>query len=68
MKDEITNNLASILGGSKEYSFKYGDYGMTVLKLRGYYNGREAKIDLGKLIEEYPDVMEDIIVIDEEEE
>lgn len=68
MKEELMNNLASILNGSKQFEFEYGDYGMSVLKLTGYYNGRQVKIDLGKLMEEYPDVVEDIIVVDEEDE
>ena len=59
--------LNSILQGSKRYEVKYGDYGMTVLVLTNYYNGTEVAIDLGKLMEEYPEVMEDIIVGMEED-
>lgn len=54
--------LNDILQGSKRYEFKYGDYGMTVLVLTNYYSGTEVAIDLGKLMEEYPEVMEDIII------
>ena len=40
---------------------------MTVLVLTNYYNGTEVAIDLGKLMEEYPEVMEDIIIGMEED-
>jgi hypothetical protein len=68
MKDEQMNELCRILNGSKQYKFEYGDYGMTVLELTNYNTGRTVSIDLGKLMEEYPEVMEDIIVTDEEDE
>ena len=67
MKDELINELSRILNNSKEYKFEYGDYGMSVLKLTNYNTGATVKIDLGKLMEEYPEVMEEII-IDESEE
>lgn len=62
------DELCKILVGSKEYKFEYGDYGMTVLKLTNYNTGATVKIDLGKLVEEYPDVVEDLFVNEEEEE
>lgn len=68
MKDELMNELSRILGGSKEYTFEYGDYGMSVLKLTNYNTGAVVRIDLGKLIEEYSEVMEDIIITEEESE
>jgi len=61
------DELCRILAGSKEYSFEYGDYGMTVLKLTNYNTGYNVKIDLGKLVEEYPEVVEDLFVDNEEE-
>lgn len=67
-KDELMNELSRILAGSKRYEFDYGDYGMSVLELTNYNTGARVKIDLGKLMEEYPEVMEDIILIDSEEE
>ena len=62
MKDELMNELCKILNGSKQYTFEYGDYGMSVLELTNYNNGKKVSIDLGKLMEEYPEVMEDIII------
>lgn len=59
------DELCRILVGSKEYKFEYGDYGMTVLKLTNYNTGYKVKIDLGKLIEEYPEIVEEIIIKDE---
>ena len=67
MKNNKMDELCRILIGSKEYSFEYGDYGMTVLKLKNYNTGYEVKIDLGKLMEEFPEVMEEIIVDKEDE-
>ncbi len=67
MKDELMDELSRILNGSKQYTFEYGNYGMTVLELTNYNTGKKVSIDLGKLIEEYPEVMEDIIVEDNEE-
>ena len=61
------DELCRILIGSKEYEFEYGDYGMTVLKLTNYNTGYKVKIDLGKLVEEHPDIVEEIIVKDENE-
>lgn len=68
MKDELMNELSRILGGSKQYEFEYGDYGMSVLKLTNYNTGAKVSVDLGKLMEEYPDVMEDIIINEDDEE
>ena len=68
MKEELMNELSRILNGSKEFSFKYGDYGFSVLELKNYNTGKTVSIDLGKLIEEYPEVMEDIIVEENEDE
>lgn len=68
MKDELMNELNRILVGSKQYTFEYGDYGMTVLQLTNYNTGKQVSIDLGKLMEQYPEVMEDIIVEQNEEE
>lgn len=68
MKEELMNELSRILGGSKQYTFEYGDYGMSVLELTNYNTGKRVSIDLGKLIEEYPEVMEDIIVTEGDEE
>lgn len=68
MKEELMDELSRILNGSKEYKFEYGDYGMSVLKLTNYNTGATVSIDLGKLIEEHPEVMEDIIVVENEEE
>ena len=65
-KEELMNELCRILNGSKQYEFDYGDYGMSVLKLTNYNTGARVNIDLGKLIEEYPEVMEDIIIEEEE--
>lgn len=67
MKEKAMEELNSILQGSKRYEFKYGDYGMTVLVLTNYYTGTEVAIDLGMLMEEHPDVMEEIIVGMEED-
>lgn len=60
------DELCRILIGSKEYEFEYGDYGMTVLKLTNYNTGYKVKIDLGKLIEEHPDIVKEIIIKNEE--
>ena len=68
MKDELMNELCRILNGSKQYTFEYGDYGMSVLELTNYNTGKKVSIDLGKLMEEYPEVMEEIIVDEDEEE
>ena len=62
MKDELMNELCRILNGSKEFTFEYGDYGMSVLKLINYNTGAVVRLDLGKLMEEYSEVVEDIIV------
>lgn len=62
MKEELMDELSRILNGSKEFKFEYGDYGMTVLKLTNYNTGKVVKLDLGILLEEYPEVVEDIIV------
>ncbi len=51
--------LNEILQGSKEYKFEYGENGMTVLKITGYYTGKEIKLDLSKLTEE---MLEELIV------
>lgn len=67
-KDELMNELCRILNGSKQYTFEYGDYGMTVLELTNYNTGKVVAIDLGKLMEEYPEVMEDIIVTKDNKE
>lgn len=67
-KEELMNELNRILVGSKRFNFEYGDYGMTVLELTNYNTGATVSIDLGKLMEEYPEVMEDIIVEDSKEE
>lgn len=68
MKQELMDELSRILNGSKQYEFEYGDYGMSVLKLTNYNTGAKVSIDLGKLMEEYPDVMEDIIINEDDEE
>jgi hypothetical protein len=60
------DELCRILAGSKEYKFEYGDYGMTVLKLTNYNTGYVVRLDLGKLVEEYADIAEDLIVEDNE--
>ena len=67
-KEEQMNELSRILSGSKRFNFEYGDYGMTVLELTNYYTGASVKIDLGKLMEEHPDIMEEIIVEDSDED
>lgn len=67
MKEEKMNELSRILGGSKQYEFDYGEYGMSVLKLTNYNTGKSVSIDLGILMNEYPEVMEEIILDDEEE-
>lgn len=67
-KEELMNELGRILNGSKEFRFEYGDYGFSVLELTNYNAGKRVSIDLGKLLEEYPEVMEDIIVEESEEE
>lgn len=51
--------LNEILQGSKEYKFEYGENGMTVLKITGYYTGKSIKLDLSKLTEE---MLEELIV------
>lgn len=68
MKDELMNELCRILNGSKEFTFEYGDYGMSVLKLINYNTGAVVRLDLGKLMEEYSEVVEDIIVTEEDKE
>ena len=40
---------------------------MTVLKLTNYNTGYNVRIDLGKLVEEYPEVVEDLFVDNEKE-
>lgn len=60
------DELCRILNGSKEYSFEYGDYGMSVLKLTNYNTGATVRIDLGKLVEEHADIVEELFVEDEE--
>lgn len=60
------DELIRILNGSKEYKFEYGDYGMSVLKLTNYNTGAVVKLDLGLLVEEHPEIVEEIIVEDEE--
>lgn len=67
MKEEKMNELSRILNGSKQYEFDYGDYGMSVLKLTNYNTGKTVSIDLGILMNEYPEVMEEIILNDDEE-
>lgn len=67
-KEELMKELSRILNGSKEFKFEYGDYGFSVLELTNYNTGKRVSIDLGKLLEEYPEVMEDIIVEESEEE
>lgn len=62
------DELLRILVGSKEYSFEYGDYGMTVLKLKNYNTGYVVKIDLGQLAEEHPEILEEIIVEEDDED
>lgn len=64
--EEKLNELCRILNGSKEYKFEYGDYGMSVLKLTNYRTGAVVKLDLGLLVEEHPEIVEEIIVEDEE--
>lgn len=56
------DELIRILNGSKEYKFEYGDYGMSVLKLTNYNTGAVVKLDLGLLVEEHPEIVEEIIV------
>lgn len=68
MKQELMNELGRILAGSKRFNFEYGDYGMSVLELTNYNTGAMVSIDLGKLFEEYPDVMEDIIIEESEDD
>lgn len=60
------DELIRILNGSKEYKFEYGNYGMSVLKLTNYRTGATVKLDLGLLVEEHPEIVEEIIVEDEE--
>lgn len=68
MKENYLDELCRILAGSKEYKFEYGDYGMTVLKLTNYNTGYVVRLDLGKLVEEYPEIAEELIVNEEGEE
>lgn len=63
----MLDELIRILNGSKQYEFEYGDYGMSVLKLTNYNTGAIVRIDLGKLVEEYPEIVEELFVNEEEE-
>ena len=65
-KTNELDELCRILIGSKEYKFEYGDYGMSVLKLTNYNTGAKIKLDLGLLVEKYPEVVEEIIIKNEE--
>lgn len=62
----MLDELIRILNGSKQYEFEYGDYGMSVLKLTNYNTGAIVRIDLGKLVEEYPEIVEELFVNEEE--
>lgn len=66
--DDQMNELARILSGSKQFRFEYGDYGFSVLELTNYNTGARVSLDLGKLLEEYPEIVEEIIVNEEESE
>ena len=55
------DELIRILVGSK--SFKMDG---SILELQNYYTGKTIKLDLGLLVEEYPEIAEEIIVSEEE--
>lgn len=57
--------LKEILAGSKEYSFEYGNNGMTVLKIKGYYTGKTIKLDLSYINEE---MLSELLVVEDEED
>lgn len=67
-KENYLDELCRILAGSKEYKFEYGDYGMTVLKLTNYNTGYVVRLDLGRLVEEYPEIAEELIVNEESDD
>lgn len=66
MEDKI-KLFKSILNGSKQYEFKYGVNGMTVLALKNYYTGEEIKLDLSVLLDN-EDVLTNMIELAEEGE
>ena len=68
MIERQMDELAKILHGSKQYTFEYSDYGFGVLVLTNYNTGATVKIDLGKLFEEHPEVVEETIVNEEDED
>ena len=51
------DELCKILIGSKTYTYENG-----VLEFTNYHTGEKVALDLEKLIEEYPEITEDIIV------
>lgn len=57
--------LKKILQGSKEFDFEYGENGMTILKIKGYYTGETIKLDLSKITEE---MLKELIVEEGEED
>ena len=68
MIEKQMGELEKILHGSKEFKFEYSDYGFGVLVLTNYNTGATVRIDLCKLYEEHPEVVEEIIVNEEDED
>lgn len=57
-------DFKEVLLGSKEFYFEYGDEGSTVLVLKGYYTGKEIKIDLSRIND---DMFKELVVEEGEE-
>lgn len=48
----------SIIWGSKQFEFDYGDNGSTVLVITSYYNGDTLRLDLGNIDDEILDALQ----------
>lgn len=48
----------TIIRGSKQYEFAYGENGSTVLVITGYYTGERLRLDLGNIDEEILDALQ----------
>ena len=55
------DELIRILAGSKSFTMDG-----SILELQNYYTGTTIKLDLGLLVEEHPEIAEEIIVGEEE--
>lgn len=50
--------VLSILRGSKQFDFEYGNHGCTVLVITNYYTGEKVRLDLGNITEEMLDELQ----------